>query len=147
MQTYWLLMRKGDQSKSDGSSGSSDNDDTLHWFDIWSPLPEPDTDPLRLNLTDQNQRLADWNSNQLLNLLNRVVVQRKLKAASDNERTDDKIFIENAHQRWAGDGLAIIDEMKEYIVMPPYDPKTFPKNTDKSELDLPEPVIQQLHGK
>lgn len=142
MQTYWLHPKKDEAEKSEGSS---DNDDAALWLESEPRLPELETDPLRLSLSEQNQRLAGWNANQLLKLLNRLMLQRNAKLGPDGKAIDDQIFIENAHQRWAGEGMAIIDEVKDCIEMPVFDLDTFPTDMD-AEIKLPEPVIQQLHG-
>jgi len=161
-------LRDENAIKTDGasiSSGSLPND----WLEMpEGVLPPANTgsDTLRAHLSEQNQRLAEWNTNQLLNLLNRVVAKRKAEKAKLGLEQDENFLVaerkaekaklgseqdddlepEMCNQRWVvGSEKTIIDEVQESIPMPDFDPVTFPKPLDCDKSELTEAAIQQLH--
>ncbi|CAB9499073.1 Receptor-type guanylate cyclase gcy [Seminavis robusta] len=145
IQTYWLHPKRDEQEvKSEGHSSDTDSV-THHWLEVPSNLARG-SDTLRAHLSDQNQRLAEWNSNQLLTLLNQVVKQRNARVAREgNDSAIEEACVENIHLRWNVDSVAIIDEVKDVIPLPSFDPALLPNELDNKMTDLPEIAIQQLH--
>ena len=155
LQTYWLHTRKCSRQMSDLSQ-NEDSFDVGDWLDLPTELFNSQhdlgfsTNAIRQTLSEQNQRLADWNSNQLLQLLDNVVAHRKaaLKVAgvsstSSTENGQDAPAFGAAHLG-VGDDSNIVKEAKDVIVMPPYDAEVFVK-AQETPANLSEVVQQQLH--
>lgn len=154
MQTYWLHTKKADKSMADESAG----DDSIH-MDDWLELPTELFDSqrskmglgnyeIRQCLSEQNQRLADWNSNQLILLLDNVVARRKtLRAGSESDESKeeeaDDCFLGNAHIG-AGDSGSILKEATDRIVMPDYDAQVV-IDVERTPTHITDVVHQQLH--
>ena len=106
------------------------------------------TNEIRQCLSEQNQRLADWNSNQLLLLLDNVVARRKAARAEEfaeeggSEAENDEALLGNAHMG-VGDCGSILDETTDRIVMPEYDADLFIE-AEITHANLDELVNQQL---
>ena len=150
IQSYWLHpKREATDGKSDNTSSDTDSL-PQNWLAIPDDLlaAAAGSAMLRAHLSEQNQRLAEWNSNQLLKLLNQVVLHRLAGDTRDGVTTtsDKTPLVDDAHQRWAGGNDLIIDEVNICLSMPEFDPTIFSgsKPDDNSDA-LPELVNQQLH--
>ena len=150
IQTYWLHPKREETNIGQSDGASSDTDSLpQNWLTIPDDLFEaaPGSEMLRAHLSEQNQRLAEWNSNQLLKLLNQVALQRLARDARDGVTTTSEAtpLTDDAHQRWAGGSDTIIDEVKDCISMPEFDEAVLPSSTTDEVDFLPELVDQQLH--
>jgi 3'5'-cyclic nucleotide phosphodiesterase len=143
IQTYWLHPNQAESNLKE----LADNETVAqHWFD--PPVNGVrTTDALRAHLSEQNQRLAEWNSHQLLRLLNRIVKQRNIRNALTQASGDgaEDVSVENIHMDWNVAGMRVLDEVKDSIPMPSFEPLLFPKSLDNDFDELPEIVVQQLH--
>jgi hypothetical protein len=137
---------------------SNSEDDSLN-LDDWLELPSDlfdsqrskmglGTNEIRQCLSEQNQRLADWNSNQFVMLLSNVVAHRKAvmnkgipgSSASDASAGSD---MGNAHSG-VDDSGGVLRDVADTIKMPCYDGKVFVA-VESTAANLSELVQQQLH--
>lgn len=155
LQTFWLHTKKSVSGKS--LSGDS-IDDSIN-LDDWMELPAELFDSqrskmglgnneIRQCLSEQNQRLADWNSNQLLLLLDNVVSRRNASVGEfahedDTQEGNQDALLGNAHIGF-GDTGSILDETTDRIAMPEYDAEAFADDTEHNQSNLDELVQQQL---
>lgn len=153
LQTYWLHTKKCSKEMSDVSL-NEDSFDVGDWLDLPPELFSSQanlgfsTNKIRECLSEQNQRLADWNSNQLLQLLDNVVAMRKAffksSGVSSSGITDSAQEAFGAAHIGFGDDSNIINEAKDVIAMPSYDPEVFVKSRE-TPANISEVVHQQLH--
>lgn len=160
MQTYWVRTKQASSGQLSDVSEDCDSDEfDSEWLDLPADLYFDSqrsklglgSNAIRQCLSEQNQRLADWNSNQLLALLNQVVVQREASpdrrdSFDGQERTQEgqhEPFVVNAHIG-VGDSGSIISEVKESISMPEFNCGLF-QQLNGAPMRLSEVVQQQLH--
>jgi len=101
---------------------------------------------IRECLSEQNQRLADWNSNQLLLLLDTVVAHRQATGGGNRNDSDDDPELQSLGGEHTGvdEDISIIKKIKDKITMPSYNSEVFVKALD-TPTNLSEVVQQQLH--
>lgn len=144
IRTYWLKT-KAEGNKSSNSVGSSHPDDnvqlkvvddhgktaTLANHNIAVQMAE------RTELDRRTQRLVDWNCELLAQLLRQIVVRRHSRRVKPTAAvTLDEIA------RSIGNGINVVDEVAEVIVMPEFDPNLV--TIEASTLELSEEAYQQL---
>lgn len=154
LQTYWLHTRQSTAPMSDLSS-SEDSfafEDLLtipkELFDYNRSKMGLGTNAIRQCLSEQNQRLADWNSNQLLHLLDHLVAYRDATLetegmSKENMSPDQKDTILGSAHLGVGQSSSILQEARDVIEMPHYDAKVFVK-AEHTSGNLNELVQQQL---
>lgn len=141
---------------SDTSHRSEESFDVGDWLDLPTELFNSNADlgfstnAIRQCLSEQNQRLADWNSNQLAQLLDSVVAHRNAAliiagapSSGSMENGHDGPVFGAAHQA-VNDDSNIVKELKEYIAMPTYDAEVIVQGQE-THSNLSEVVRQQLH--
>lgn len=156
LQTYWLHTKKNSKQMSDTSESGGDSFDVGDWLDLPTDLFNSNADlgcstnAIRQCLSEQNQRLADWNSNQLFQLLDNVVAHRKaalksagLSSSGSTENGPDGPAFGAAHQG-VNDDSNIVKDVKDCIAMPPYDAEVVVK-AQETHANLSAVVQQQLH--
>ena len=156
LQTYWLHTKKNSKQMSDTSHSGGDSFDVGDWLDLPTELFNSNSDlgfstnAIRQCLSEQNQRLADWNSNQLFQLLDNVVAHRKaalksagLSSPDSMENGPDGPSLGSAHQGVDADSN-IVKDFKDCIAMPPYNAEVVAKDRE-TPADLSQVVQQQLH--
>ena len=141
---------------SDSSQSGEDSFDVGDWLDLPEDLfnSNPDlgfsTNAIRQCLSEQNQRLADWNSNQLSQLLDNVVAHRNatlklsgVTGSGSKENEPNEPMFGAAHQAVNSDSN-IVKELKEFIAMPSYDAEVIVSDRE-THSNLSDVVRQQLH--
>lgn len=142
----------------------SDHSETEHslsvedWLDLPQELMESnkskiglESSAIRQCLSEQNQRLAEWNSNQLLILLNNLVAHRAATRASqdstnadvDNGTGEDDLVLGNSHLG-VGQSSNIVNGVTDALIMPDFDGEAY-VTTEEHSAPLSELVQQQLH--
>ncbi|CAB9518934.1 Receptor-type guanylate cyclase gcy [Seminavis robusta] len=155
LQTYWLHNKKVAAPMSEISDGEDSSVDIDYdWLDLPTELFDSNrskmclgTNEIRQCLSEQNQRLADWNCNQLAMLLSNLVAHRKIVlehnfANGTSNQEYEESYMRNAHVG-VGDSGSILKEAGNTVDMPLYDAKAFVE-IDDMPVNLNERVQQQL---
>jgi len=149
IQTYWLQPKRQDKEDLSSDAASASTCTECHWFEFPEDLfgTAAGSDTIRAHLSKQNQRLAEWSSKQLLRLLNQVALHRTKQpvATCQNAAKCGATLADDGIQRWTGGNVSFVDEVKEYISMPDFDPLPFPSSTEDNTQVLSGVVEQQLH--
>jgi hypothetical protein len=156
LQTYWLHTKKCQSAMDEESSHHSMNLDDWLGMDLPTELFDSqrskmglENNEIRQCLSEQNQRLADWNSNQLVQLLNQVVARRKATVGDngtlEREAGDEheETLLGNAHIG-VGESGSIVGETTDRIVMPDFDSTAFIQSVQTPD-KISDVVRQQLH--
>lgn len=102
-------------------------------------------DAVRNCLSEQNQRLAEWNATQLVRLLNLVVTKRSYVPGNKELSKEDQTMAEHGHLRWVTEGGTIRDEVSHCVKMPEFDENNILPPSDTLPIILSDTVQQQLH--
>jgi hypothetical protein len=153
MQTFWLNtglggspanLADGDDalSRCDSSEGQIDND-------LWN-ISHDDA------LADRKKRLIDWNVEVLQKLLKQIVARRnamdptavrvqsiKPKALFMEMATDSTALDVSSDSRGYNVSMPL-DEVKEIIALPEFDPKIAKRQKDPNSIEIPDNVLAQL---
>jgi hypothetical protein len=138
---------------SDISNSEDDNLDLDDWLELPTELFDSQrskmglgTNEIRQCLSEQNQRLADWNSNQLVMLLRNVVAHRKAVIGIQDSNANDEYPVSDLGNRHAGvgDSGGVLEDVTDVIEMPRYDCKVFAA-AESTAANLSEVVHEQLH--
>ncbi|KAL7568107.1 hypothetical protein ACA910_019505 [Epithemia clementina (nom. ined.)] len=130
VQTYFLVVT-GSRSVRSAAPSTSDtsffNDATRN-------------DLVNHTSTKKTMRLVEWNVKTLSDRL-RAVVARSMAVKGKRKSID------SAQQgpAFVRQGDTCLDEMKDVISMPPFDPRIAAKESDPDKVDLGEKVVSQLH--
>ncbi|CAB9510830.1 Receptor-type guanylate cyclase gcy [Seminavis robusta] len=143
LQTYWLEVRhEGAASVTSGSSNSDFIDEELK---MPQPAAKPmkDSGPTARPLDAKAKRLVDWNCDQMIRLLKLIVARRNAQArrSSQIQASTNEEFL-NANLRKVG---TVLEEVREIITLPKFDPKVYRNHDDPDSVQLNEDVLQQLH--
>ena len=136
MKTFFLQPRLGaKQSSSDQSEFSSafDKCEEDNWGDVELLAGET-------GMTDQIQRLVDWNAEMLLRLLNQIAASRSAAAKKCRSK---QLLPKLASPPSAGS--MVLDEVTEVIILPGFDyNKTSENQVNPDRIDLGPEVKRQL---
>lgn len=146
LQTYWLEVRQdGTASVTSGSSNSEFVDHTDDDLKMPQPAAKPvvDSGPTARPLDAKAKRLVDWNCDQMIRLLKHVVARRNAQArrSSQIQASTNESFL-NVNLRKVG---TVLEEVREIITLPKFDPKVYRNLDDPDSVQLSEEVLQQLH--
>jgi Adenylate and Guanylate cyclase catalytic domain len=141
--TFWLKLATGGNDRNGGSvvtSSELGDDERVRLLNQgpdletnrWS-VEMPDSKPNEIEKRDQ--RLVQWNSEILLELLHQVVARRA--ALPSNSSLSQAELTDMAHS--IGNGAIIVEEVVEIIDMP-----DFFNASDTDEVQLSENVVNQL---
>lgn len=146
MQTFWVQVRSmiplasGTMAnRSTVDSGITDDDDASSLGEMsvdFTPNWEQDVTPENLVLGDRLQRLVNWNVDQLIKLLKRVVSNREGQEAED--------MIDAADFDLRTD-TSILQEVTEIITFPKPGASAGDVKGDCEHLSLDTKVVAQLH--
>jgi Adenylate and Guanylate cyclase catalytic domain len=144
MATYWLKLASGDPTSESVAASSEVGDEKTH---IPSGLIEESEWNVEMpasktnNFECRNERLAQWNSDLLLELLQRVVTRRAALQTSDIVTPPASQMHLMAMAKAIGDGTMVVEEVVEVIDMP-----EFVCANDVMEAELSEVVVAQLRA-
>ena len=104
--------------------------------------PVHDSGPTARPLDAKAKRLVDWNCDQMIRLLKLIVARRNAQArrSSQNHPTNENFL--NVNLRKVG---TVLEEVREIITLPKFDPKVYRNHDDPDSVQLSEEVLQQLH--
>jgi hypothetical protein len=148
-QKVWLEIRhEGAQSVSSGSNNSEgyyegESERNMH-------MPQPaakiiEDGPTARPLDAKAKRLVDWNCDQMIRLLKLVVARRSAmqrRASGDYLRNSTAENFKNGNLRKVG---TVLEEVKEIITLPRFDPKVYRSHDDPESVKLDDEVLRQLH--
>lgn len=129
--TYWLVTPKDKSEDKRAESAITDLDSS-------KASSEQRNDDI---LDDKTQRLVQWNTDALLQLLRQVVARRKAREQLLQGRT-----IGNACQVHGDKTRFPIDEVKEIIHLPSFDKEVAKVELDPASIRLSKNVAYQLHA-
>ncbi|CAB9515790.1 Receptor-type guanylate cyclase gcy [Seminavis robusta] len=132
MVTYWISVA-GERAGSVTSRGSFDD---LHFgttrnnhTDGVKPIKELDA---RMN------RLINWNSEMLLEIMQQVVARRTAKQAMQRSQQNKVVLPEKENTN-------PIDQVKEIIQLPDFDAEAAERQQNPADVEIPSQVVQELH--
>lgn len=152
LQTYWLSvdnrrlgssktssMRSLTSSDRDAYESSTGGDDSIS-----SGNPNDDGEPVQ-NLqypvvSAKTSRLIDWNVDVLLRLLKQVVARRQAAKKDIDPNTAGMTGFQNRDP-----SSTILDEVVEYIPLPPFNPKVAKRQVPAESIELDGAVEAQLY--
>jgi Adenylate and Guanylate cyclase catalytic domain len=144
MVTYWLRLANSDRTAESVAANSEVGDGDTHVpkepieYSAWNvEMPVSKTS----NSECRNERLAQWNSDLLLELLQRVVTRRAALQSSDIATPSASQMHLTAMAKAIGDGTMVVEEVVEIIDMP-----EFVSANDVKEAELSEIVVAQLRA-
>jgi len=130
LETYWLICSSRDGgSVVDGDIGTPE-------IGIVSDL---NNSGRYQEFDARASRLVDWIVISMSKLLCNIVARRNARVSPDPEENGKP-----KHMRGLKDGKTYLDEVKEIIHLPDFDPKAYRKEQDPATIELPEEVIEQL---
>lgn len=142
LQTFWANPRfAGDLAS---STGSNHNIDGLNLL-----LPVVSTRQLHASLAFKSEldarrkRCVHWIGEIMIKLLKQIVARRAVAGTQGVTMKKEESF--SAHFTLI-DEQQPIDEVKDIITLPKFDPKVAKKQADASLVKLPEDVMDQLHN-
>ena len=149
LQTYWLEIRhEGAQSVTSGSSNSDgyheDSDSNLRMPQLAAKIIDG---PTARPLDAKAKRLVDWNCDQMIRLLKLVVarrsaMQRRGSVDATNLTGSTTENFMNRNLRKVG---TVLEEVREIITLPKFDPKVYRNHDDPDSVVLDDEVLSQLH--
>eukprot|EP00977_Amphora_coffeiformis_P016581 scaffold5169_cov172-Amphora_coffeaeformis.AAC.12 len=142
LQTYWLQYHtdKSEAASSDnGLSEESVEDDVSNGSDGSSmePVEEEEPRPEYKHVSAKTARLIDWNKDILLRLLKAIVARRQAR----NDRGPSTEPDENFDR---AQGVTILDEVKEVVALPAFDPSVVKREVEPDTIELGEDVEEEL---
>jgi Adenylate and Guanylate cyclase catalytic domain len=144
MATYWLKLASGDPTAESVAASSEVGDVKTHCPNghieesEWNvEMPASKTK----NSECRNERLAQWNSDLLMELLQRVVTRRAALQSSDIVTPSASQTHLTAMAKAIGDGTMVVEEVVEVIDMP-----EFVCANDVKEAELSDVVVAQLRA-
>ncbi|GAX15863.1 hypothetical protein FisN_2Lu430 [Fistulifera solaris] len=145
MQTYWLEVKAPSiaptgSSASDGQSEESMSPTEAKKMEQEKAAKKEEKAKSKADMDeDKLRRLVDWNSDVLARLLRQIVAHRnaiKKLRGTVSSSTPAKLEIKS--------GGTVIDEVKEIIELPEYDPLAAQYQEDPQSIDLGEAAQKQL---
>jgi Adenylate and Guanylate cyclase catalytic domain len=144
MATYWLKLASSDRTAESVAPNSEVGDEETKVSNgtvedcAWNvEMPASNTS----NSDCRNERLAQWNSELLLELLQRVVTHRSALQSSDIVTPSTSQMHLTAMAKAIGDGNMVVEEVVELIDMP-----EFVCANDVKEAELSDEVVVQLRA-
>lgn len=144
MQTYWLALeesRSDTQSSADISVRSSEEDGEEENQE--PEVVQPEESKAFTISNSRTTRLIEWNVDVLLRLLKQIVARRR--ACGDNPPGTTMANETQFELHHAESGKTAIDEVKEIITLPRFDPKVASRQEDPDSIALPTEVVDQLY--
>lgn len=146
MQTWWLDIRhEGSQSVSSGNSNSDryfEDDGSLR---MPQPAAKPvvDDGPTARPLDAKAKRLVDWNCDQMVRMLKLIVARRN--AMDRRTSVDHANSTQAARQSLRKEAGTVLEEVREIITLPKFDPKVYKNHDDPNSVILSDEALSQLH--
>jgi hypothetical protein len=143
LQTYWIEIPSGPQRRtSDELSGGSSIDGSCHGQSkIWGQqeeIPEVVTQRAR------HQRLIDYNVDLLAQHLKRVEARRRVLAMNGAPQGKPAQIHRPSTEYVEDDNTTVLDEVREVIRLPSFDPKSYKGHVDPASIELDAKVMSQL---
>jgi Adenylate and Guanylate cyclase catalytic domain len=144
MATYWLKLASGDPTAESVAASSEVGDVKTHCpnghieeseWNVEMPVSKTKNSECR------NERLAQWNSDLLMELLQRVVTRRAALQSSDIVTPSASQTHLTAMAKAIGDGAMVVEEVVEVIDMP-----EFVCANNVKEAELSDVVVAQLRA-
>jgi hypothetical protein len=142
MVTFWLKLASSDRTaesiaaNSEVGEGEAQVPKESIEYSVWNvEMPASKTS----NSEGRNERLVQWNSDLLLELLQRVVTRRAALQSSDIPTPSISQTHLTAMAKAIGEGTMVVEEVVEVIDMP-----EFVCVTDVKEAELRDVVVAQL---
>ena len=135
MQTYYLLDHR-DQDKGTNRSKHSKPIDGMVAITEASEASEtfsPDRE-VEACFLSKNQRLVEWNTEVLSQLLQQILAARTVVASASAEKIEKGI----------GEGQIVLEEFQEIVVLPKYSSDELQKRRDTRMIELDPKVKDQL---
>jgi hypothetical protein len=130
MHTFWLKIWASTRA-STKSAGPYESDSEDSNEEIFTAESQKQVD-----------RLVDWNAEILLSILKRIVARRQdIASAQDFERSNS----ETAMDVMNVEGGYLLDEVKEVVNLPAFDPMLPGHTTEAAAVELPRVVKNELH--
>jgi hypothetical protein len=144
LQTYWIEVTSGVQRRSSEDMSQLSGEGSVHGQSkIWgqqAEIPEVVTQRAR------HQRLIDYNVDLLAQHLKRVEARRRVLAMNgqDSSHGAPAQIHRPSTDYIDDDSPTVLDEVKEVIRLPNFDPKSFKGHVDPASVELDAKVMSQL---
>lgn len=139
LQTYWLVSTGDTPSRSSGS-GQGESARLIKELvtDDWDDQGVMDDAKVLKLMSEKTDRLVNWNVEVLSNPLKQIAAHREqenqqFKTPAENLRLSDQYL-----------GANTLDEVKEIIALPKFDPKASHVDQDTDSVELDAKVTSQL---
>jgi hypothetical protein len=130
MRTFWLKI---------SSSKAQKRSSTRSMEAYGSDSEEGDEEQIAVESQKQFDRLIDWNVEIMLTILTRIVARRQdMVSAQDIERCETAMDVTNVK------GGYLLDELKEVVNLPAFDPMLPGHTTAAAAVELPHVVKNEL---
>lgn len=137
-QAHWLVLSRKEACACEGSEASngygSDFDLSIEGRDRFDDTT--------------SQRLISWNVEILHNLLKQIIARRSVTGKITDEEQKSTSYLENfsstSEDLSEGGGTMPLNEVKEIIALPEFDPKAAAKQKPVNDVNVPEHVLEQL---
>ena len=162
LRTYWLdvKIQSSGSARSGRSKESGDDSETSSNIDVANnftsalnsgngTLPQTDA-KIEAALPPKIKRLVKWNADVLLRLLKQVMARRDAVESLTMESSEGNQDMAGAASRsksfrTTSEGKTCIDEVKEIIELPSFDPKAAKIQKGPNQVQVDPKVVQQLH--
>lgn len=142
LQTYWLQYQaeKSEEASSDNglseeSLGDVTNDSDGSDMEVVEE--EQEAQPTYSDVSAKTARLIDWNKDMLLRLLKAIVARRQARNDTGPSAEPDENFDR-------AQGMTVLDEVKEVVSLPAFNPAVVQREVDPDSIELDEDVVAEL---